>query len=161
MLTYKITPPRTFGWNGTESVSPEVLLPLQEVVSGDLARVFKYERKNQKCPADDFLRGIAKPMKKRFDGQCGSLTKMGVLHVNQQRFHPLHKDGRPLWELKEHDHRLYCARLPRPDNKLDVVLLNGWIKEKDRKTEKEDREISKAVGFYNEFLAEFPGGNIS
>jgi hypothetical protein len=41
-----------------------------------------------------------------------------------------------------------------------VVLLNGWIKEKKGKTEKEDREIAKAKSLCQEFLDEYPGGNI-
>ena len=139
-------------------------LPLREHLAGKLARVFSYERRiNQRCPSDDFLlHKIEKRMQKRFKGQIDALTKDGggVEYENQQRFHPLHGKGKPLWEFKEHDHRMYCARLPRTAGRMDVVLFNGWIKDKDGKSEREDREIEKAIDLYKEFLAEYPGGNI-
>jgi len=91
-----------------------------------------------------------------------ALTKDGggTAYENHQRFHSLRGDGKPLWEFKEHDHRLYCARLPRGAGRMDIVLFNGWIKERNGRTEREDREIEKAVSLYNEFLAEYPGGEI-
>jgi hypothetical protein len=36
--------------------------------------------------------------------------------------------------------------------------LNGWVKDKDGRTEREDREIEKAKSLYEEFLNEYPGG---
>jgi hypothetical protein len=141
----------------------EVSLPIRVHLSGRLARVFKYERRiNQRCPSTEFLGSIQKPMRNRFSGQMDALTKDGggTEYENYQRFHALHGDGKPLWEFKEHDHRLYCVRLPRKAGRMDIVLLNGWIKEKTGRTEKEDREIEKAISLYNEFLAEYPGGNI-
>jgi len=42
----------------------------------------------------------------------------------------------------------------------NIVLFNGWIKDKNGKSEREDREIEKAIDLYKEFLAEYPGGNI-
>lgn len=105
------------------------------------------------------VRGIEKPMRNRFLGQCAALTR-DPNYVNQQRFHPLHGDGKPLWELKEHDHRLYCVRIPVGAGRIDLVLLNGWIKDKNGRTEREDREIEKAKKLYKEFLTEYPGGNI-
>jgi hypothetical protein len=146
------------GCIGTASVSAEVSLPLRNVVSGRLARIFKYERINQRCPADDFFKEIEKPMRKRFFGQCDALTKQGAGYVNHQRFCPLHGDGKPLWEFKEHDHRLYCIRAPVGTERIDVVLLSGWTKDKRGKTEREDREIERAKSLYYEFLNEFPGG---
>ncbi len=92
-----------------------------------------------------------------------ALTKDGggASYENHQRFCPLHGAGKPLWEFKEHDHRLYCARLPRPEGRMDVVLFNGWIKDKRGKTDKEAREIEKAIGLHSEFLAEYPGGELN
>jgi hypothetical protein len=97
-------------------------------------------------------------MRKRFDGQCRALTITGADYANQERFHPLHGEGKPLWELKEHDHRLYSVRALVGIGRIDVVLLNGWIKDKKGKTDKEDREIEKAKSLYGEFLKEYPGG---
>ena len=148
--------------SGQESVW-EVSLPIREHLSGKLARVFRYERRiNQGCPSADFLGGIEKRMRNRFKGQMDALTKEGggTEYENHQRFRPLQRAGKPLWELKEHDHRLYCARLPREAGKMDVVLFNGWIKGKEGKTDREDREIEKAASLYNEFLADYQGGDI-
>jgi hypothetical protein len=41
-----------------------------------------------------------------------------------------------------------------------VILLSGWVKEKKGKTEKEDREITKAKNVCVEFFNEYPGGNL-
>jgi hypothetical protein len=37
------------------------------------------------------------------------------------------------------------------------VLFNGWIKDKEGKTDREKREIEKAIDLYTEFSEEFPG----
>ena len=98
-------------------------------------------------------------MRSRFLGQCGALTKTAN-YENYERFRPLHGDGKPLWELKEHDHRLYCVRIPVGSGQVNLVLLSGWIKDKQGKTDRERREIEKAKNLYEEFLKEYPGGNI-
>jgi hypothetical protein len=43
---------------------------------------------------------------------------------------------------------------------VTVVLFNGWVKDKEGKTDKEDREITRALSLYQEFLQEYPGGTI-
>src|SRR5260370_26122513 len=98
-------------------------------------------------------------MRNRFLGQCGALTK-DASYVNQQRLHPLRDPGKPLWEFKEFDHRLYCIRISVGADKIDVVLLNGWVKDKKGRTEREDREIRKAKSLYEEFLDEYSGVKI-
>ena len=101
-------------------------------------------------------------MRKRFDGQIRALTVDGggTQYENHQRFRPLGGKGKPLWEFKEHDHRIYCTRIPRKPPAMDVVLFNGWIKDKEGKSKQEEREIEKAISLYNDFLAEYPGGDI-
>ena len=94
----------------------------------------------------------------RFKGQFQTLTVMGAKYHNQQRFWGLSGDGKPLWEFKEHDHRLYCARLVM-EERIIAVLFSGWIKDKKGKTEREKREVSRAITLYNEFVAEFKGGS--
>ena len=141
----------------------EVRLPVRAYLHGKLARVFEYVRPvNQRCPSADFLvKGVEKKMRDRFKGQLDSMAKnCGAEYENQQRFRSLHNKGKPLWELKEHDHRLYCARLLRGAGSMDIVLFNGWKKDKDGRSDREDREIEKAISIYNEFLEEYPGGNI-
>ena len=100
-------------------------------------------------------------MIKRFKGQFGALSKIGADYENYERFRPLGGDGKPLWEFKEFDHRLYCHRRVQQSNKvLDIILLSGWVKEKAGRTAREDREIAKAHNTYGEFLDEYPGGRI-
>jgi hypothetical protein len=96
-------------------------------------------------------------MLKRFNGQFDALTKTGADYCNHQRFRPLTGKGKPLWEFKEHDHRLYCFRRILRANLILVVLFNGWIKDKEGKTDREKREIEKAIDLYTEFSEEFPG----
>ncbi len=132
---------------------------MREHVAGALARILKYERANGRCPACDFLDELDSRMEKRFAGQFDALTKLGSTYCNQQRFWPLHGAGKPLWEFKEHDHRLYCFRRAVQEA-VTVVLFNGWVKEKRGETIKESREVEKALALYGGFLAEYPGGNV-
>lgn len=130
-----------------------------EHVSGQMARIVKYKRLSDRCPACDFFDEIDPKMRKRFSGQFDALTKMGAAYCNHERFTPLHDAGKPLWEFKEHDHRLYCLRQVTR-NVINVILFNGWIKEKRGRTEREKREIERAKSLYKEFLEEYDGGNI-
>lgn len=99
-------------------------------------------------------------MSKKFAGQFDALTKQGASYCNYQRFTPLSERGKPLWEFKEHDHRLYCFRRVGPQNTIVLVLLNGWVKQKSGKIKKEHREIECAMEVYAEFMNEYQGGNI-
>ena len=83
-------------------------------------------------------------MLKKFQGSFQALTHMGIEYQNQQRFTPLHGAGKPLWEFKEHDHRLYCLRNILPSKSVEIVLLSGWIKDKKGKAIEETREIERA-----------------
>ena len=139
----------------------EASLPVRDYVSGELARVFEYWREGGRSPAADFLNSIGWQMLKKFKGQFDALTKIGADYENYQRFRALAGAGKPLWEFKEFDHRLYCYRKVVQGSKaLEVVLLSGWVKEKKGRTEKEDREIAKAHSLYGEFVDEYPGGQI-
>ena len=125
--------------------------------------MLKYERQNGRCHAQDFLDDLQRPMQKKFAAQMDALTKSDrpTEFCNQQRFWPLHGKGKPLWEFKEHDHRLYCfRRVVAKNTALVVVLLYGWVKDKGGKTEREKREIEKALELYEECLVEFPEGGI-
>ena len=87
-------------------------------------------------------------------GQFDAITKQGSTYCNGQRFTPLHGAGKPLWEFKEFDHRLYCSRKVIPPNSVFIVLLSGWVKQKKGRTSKEDREIKHAMELYHEFVEE-------
>jgi hypothetical protein len=79
---------------------------------------------------------------------------MGKDYVNDQRFWPLTKKaGKPLWEFKQHDHRLYCARTVI-GSAVELVLLHGWSKDKEGRSREEDNQIATAITLYEEYLAE-------
>lgn len=93
-------------------------------------------------------------MAKKFRGSFHALTIMGGDYINHQRFKPLKGKGKPLWEFKEHDHRLYCVRIVR-GSMVRAVLLYGWVKQKEGKSKEEDRHIEAAISAFKEYLAEF------
>jgi hypothetical protein len=99
-------------------------------------------------------------MLKKFKGQFDALTKIGAVYCNHERFKSLGGAGKPLWEFKHFDHRLFCHRKVSNAISVEIVLFNGWVKEKRGRTEKEDREIAKAQSLYSEFLDEYPGGRL-
>jgi hypothetical protein len=154
MLLYKRTPCK--GWEYQRS-EPEEPLPTREHISGPLARIVAFVRANERCPIDDFFRDIEPMMRKKFNGQFDALTKQGSIYSNGERFKPLHGAGKPLWEFKEHGHRLYCYRKATPPS-VFIVLLSGWVKQKKGKTDKEEREIKRAMDLHDEFIHEL-GGN--
>lgn len=129
-------------------------MPVQDVVVGERGRVRKYIRANGRCPADDFLDGCEKPMRKRFLGAFNTIVQMGASYRNDQRFKDLKGDARPLWEFKEHDHRLYCVRNCMGSEAVEVVLLNGWVKDKKGKGKEEASKINTAITLYREYLEE-------
>lgn len=93
-------------------------------------------------------------MANRFDGAFLAVARMGSSYENHQRFTPLKRDGKPLWEFKEHDHRLYCYRKVE-GNRVEIVLLNGWVKQKNDKTNKsENAAIATAKMLYEEYQKE-------
>jgi len=122
-------------------------------MKGPLATIFRYRRKVGRCPSQDFLKGCDKPMMKKFRGAFYALTLMGSEYVNDQRFKPLTSKGKPLWEFKEHDHRLYCARTVK-GNRVEIVLLCGWSKDKEGKSKEEKHQVATAISLYEEHLAE-------
>jgi len=92
-------------------------------------------------------------------GNFDALSKIGAPYQNPQRFKALLGKGKPLWEFKEHGHRIYCYRKV-VDQRVYAVLFTGWDKGKEGRTDREEREIQAAHGLLAEFLTEFPGGNV-
>ena len=100
-------------------------------------------------------------MANRFKGSFLAIMHTGADYCNDVRFKPLRREGRPLWEFKEHGHRLFCHRHVLRDSKFVlIVLFNGWDKDKSGRSKEEDREIEHAKRLYEEFLIEYPGGTI-
>jgi hypothetical protein len=88
-------------------------------------------------------------MRKRFGGAFDAVTKMGASFQVHERFRPLRGEGKPLWEFKEADHRLYCLRTVTGQSVV-VVLLNGWSKDKEGISREEPRKIERAQGLLRE-----------
>jgi hypothetical protein len=115
--------------------------------------VVLFVRENERCPADVFLKACDEKYYKRFIGSFRALTSMGDRYQNDQRFKPLQGNGKPLWEFKEFDHRLYCVREVQ-DGIVRVVLLNGWVKDKAGRSRQEANEIVTAKNLCAEYLNE-------
>jgi hypothetical protein len=126
-------------------------VPLRERCTGEFGDVFDFERPSGRCPVADFLDGCDRKERKKFDGSFGALLRMGSRYANHQRFKPLHDQGKPLWEFKEFDHRIYCARVVF-GIKVRIVLLWGWVKDKAGKAKQEQNEIVTALHLYSEYL---------
>jgi len=133
-------------------------LPLILLVSGEKGTVYKYVRPNGRCPASAFLAGCIEDVVKKFEGSFDVATKIGSTYYNHQRFKPLHNEGKPLWEFKEHSHRIYCMRTELPAQVMHIVLLNGWTKDKDGKAKQEAREIKSAKALLTEMQQQLRKG---
>jgi hypothetical protein len=116
------------------------------------ARVCFFVRANGRCPARDFLEDCQEGFRRKFDGSFDTLLRMGADYHNDYRFKALTGAGKPLWEFKEHDHRIYCRRTVR-GAEVEVVLLGGWVKDKT-KGKRENAEIEKAMNLLNELNSE-------
>lgn len=124
-----------------------------------MGRVVYYVRPGGRCSGKDFLRqDCHQGFRKKFEGQFQNIVRhLGGHYVNDYRLAPLHGEGKPLWEFKHKDHRLYCLRLVLADAKVDIVLFNGWIKDKKAKkgqSREEGERINTAKTLHAEFLAE-------
>jgi hypothetical protein len=114
------------------------------LVRGVKGTVFRYVRPSGRCPAEEFLNGCIQEVVKKFEGSLDAATKIGAAYYIHERFKPLHGEGKPLWEFKHSQHRLYCERIELPGRCVRIVLLNGWIKDKAGKAKQEPREIKIA-----------------
>jgi hypothetical protein len=78
----------------------------------------------------------------------------GARYENHQRFTALRNDGKPLWEFKEFDHRLYAVREQIGERAVRIILLNGWVKDKGGKAKEERGKIETALNLYQEYRKE-------
>lgn len=131
---------------------------LMEIFAGPKGLVLKFVRAGGRCPADDFLRRHSAGVSIKFKASFKALTEVGAKYINDQRFKPLKGKGRPLWEFKHHDQRIFCVREVSGDH-ATVILLNGWEKDKEGRTREEDREIQRAKALEVEYLAAHKGGS--
>jgi hypothetical protein len=94
-------------------------------------------------------------MLNKFDGSFAAATRQGAGYCNPQRFKPL--KTKPLWEFKEHDHRVYCYRVQQ-GNRVEIILLNGWVKDKGARGKEEERQIGTAFALFEEYTTELTAG---
>ena len=112
----------------------------------------------RRCPAEEFLDGLEHGTRKKFLGQFDALTKYGTdIPVNPQRYKPLGEEGKPLWEFKQHDERLYFERIVFEGQNVLITLFNGWTKDKEGRTKREDNEIQRAKRLYEQLQLERGG----
>jgi hypothetical protein len=116
--------------------------------------VYFYTRPGGRCPSRDFYQGCEAKTRKKFEASFEALVKVGSKYENQQRFRPLSGRGQPLWEFKEFDHRIYCARQAHENGSVQIVLLSGWVKDKAGKTAEENNQIQGAQTLYQERMNE-------
>jgi hypothetical protein len=136
-------------------------VPLRFLVREKSGAVYSFVRpSNSRDPAHDFFQTLQKDIRDRFDGNFGVFANMGSEYENYIRFKPLHNNGKPLWEFKEHAFHLYTVRevftlVHRNGARQQIavaVLLNGWKKEKGGQGKKEEaREIKSAISLYDEY----------
>lgn len=112
-------------------------------------KVFFLQRRNGRVPVQDFLDDLTPGDRKKFQGNFMVFVEMGREHENPQRFKPLRRKGRPLWEFKEHDHRIYCYRRIVGECGY-AVLLFGWTKDKGGIHNEETRSIERAQSYREE-----------
>lgn len=135
-------------------------LPLQPHLIGSRARIFRFVRpSNGRCPACDFLKGLDTSSSNKFKGSFDALSKIGAPYHNMERFKGLIGPGKPLWAFKEHDQRLYCFRRIISEA-VDIVLFNGWAKDKKGRNNEEVQRVLAAQNLLVEFLQEFKEGVI-
>jgi hypothetical protein len=112
--------------------------------------VWRYRLANGRCLAKEFLDAIEKSMQDKFEGQFKAVSAIGRSYYNRERFKPLQDKGKPLWEFKQFDHRLYCCRECKGEW-VKIILLYGCVKQKSGKTKSENAEIATAMRIFEEY----------
>ena len=112
-------------------------------------KVFLLQRANGRVPVQDFLDSLTVGDRKKFQGNFRVFVELGREYENPQRFKVLHGEGKPLWEFKEHDHRIYCFRRVVGEC-ANAVLLFGWTKDKGGINKEEKRSIIRAQSYQAE-----------
>lgn len=118
--------------------------------------MLSFRRSNGRSPVADFLSSLDKPSRNKLKGEFMAVTIKGRSHENHQRFRALKDKGKPLWEFKEFDHRVYCCRICTGE-KVECILLFGWTKQKSGKSREEDAAIASAKRLYDEYQLEKTG----
>ena len=127
-------------------------MPRQLYLKGPLGSVYLYVRPSSRIPAKEFLNDCEEIRRKKLKGLFRALTELGARFQLHQQFKPLHNEGKPLWEFKAFDHRLYAIREQISEMAVNVVLLNGWVKDKEGKAKEERDKIAIAITLYQEYL---------
>jgi hypothetical protein len=118
-------------------------MALTEHTVGERGTVLLFHRGANTSPAGEFLKGLQAPDRRKFESSFGAVSEVGAEYRNRERFTRLRDSGSPLWEFKEHEHRLYCIRRQVRDH-VYVVLLDSGKKAKTGKSRLESRAIEHA-----------------
>jgi hypothetical protein len=147
---------RSRGSCGCPRIRSEDSLPIDWLVNNSRGQVGAYVRANGRSPANEFFGEIEGRDLRKFEGQFDALTKCGKSYCIPDRFKPLRDSGKPLWEFKQHALRLYALRQV-VDQRIVVILFNGWSKSKEGKTQRENDKIVQAKTLFAEYLNEKKG----
>jgi hypothetical protein len=147
-LLYKITAPKgravvTEGRGGDR-------VPLRQLVRGEFGVVYAFIRPNGRCPACDFLQSLTVNLQNKFNGLFDAFVKQGAVFENYIEFKLLHGKGKPLWEFKQHEPRIYTVRERFGERFAIAVLLDGWVKGKSGKGKEEKTRIASAITLYHD-----------
>lgn len=129
---------------------------LRMVAGGPKGRLEHYVRANGRSPYEEFREASALPLWERFQRVFARFLDEGLAIAGNGVFKPLTGRGKGIWEFKQFDHRLYAFRGPDYGKAARLVLLNGWIKDKDASIGagiEENRQIEKAIAMKAECLA--------
>lgn len=122
------------------------------VRDGPKGRVVAYERPNGRAPALQVFDKAPTPIQKRLYRICNRFAWHGFSIADNDTFKRNTNDGQGLWVLKAHDHRVYAFRENNlADGRELLVLLSGWVKDKDFTIE-ERHNIASAQRLRQEYL---------
>lgn len=123
------------------------------VRDGPKGRVVAYERPNGRAPSLQVLAKAPAQVAKRLTRTCNRFAWHGFSIVDNDSFKRNTREGSGLWALKAHDHRIYGFREANlVDGREVLVLLSGWVKDKDFTIE-ERHQIASAQRLRTEYLA--------
>ena len=131
---------------------PQVLL-----LQGPRGRLEVYTRPSGRTPFEEFRKPVESHIWERFVRIFGRFQQEGMGIAGNSVFKPLTGRGKGIWEWKQFDHRLYAFRGPDYGTAARVVLLNGWVKDKDNSIGggvEDNRQIEKAIALRDECLTD-------
>lgn len=114
---------------------------------GMAGRILLYVRPNGRCPSREFIEHVEKKLRKRYDRFFRLFGRRGMEAADNNTFKPMTQEGKGIWSIKQHDHRLLAFRGPDAQETVpggtttvnQLVLLMGWVKDKSESVEERNR----------------------